>query len=69
MAQMIAVIRWGKVVDILPLRKRDIEPPRDPKDDTARLVNVTGRPDIKVGDSFPFSVEPKKEDEPKKEGE
>jgi hypothetical protein len=65
MARMIAVIRWGKVEEIVPLTRKTVARPHDPKDSTARLVDVTGRPDVVVGDSFPFGPEPKKE----KEGE
>ena len=59
MRQMIAWVRGGKVLEIIERRGQNIK--RGQPGDDSRLVDVTGRPDIKVGDGFPFGPEPKKE--------
>jgi hypothetical protein len=59
MPQTIAVIRHGKVAELITRRlgqevKRDHDPGTD---STFRLVDVSARPDIKVGTLFPFKLE------------
>jgi hypothetical protein len=54
----IAVVRFGKVTEIVMHRGQEVKRPRHPEDNTARLVNVDLRPDIKVGDSWPFTRDP-----------
>lgn len=48
--ETIAIVRNGRVVDIVQRRAgKEITRKRDPGDLTARLVDITHRPDIKVG--------------------
>lgn len=47
---IIAVVRNGRVTEIVEARTgADVERPHDPNDSSARLCNITLRPDIKVG--------------------
>lgn len=47
---MIAVVRNGRVIEVVEARTgKDVERKRDPGDNSARLVDITMRPDIKVG--------------------
>jgi hypothetical protein len=48
--ETIAVVRNGRVVEIIERRNgQEIVRKRDPADFTARLVDISARPDIKVG--------------------
>lgn len=50
----VAVVRFGKVIEIVEHRGQEIKRDRHPEDNTARLINIAGRPDIKVGNPWPF---------------
>lgn len=59
MPQTIAVIRHGKVAELITRRNgQKIERNHDPNvDPSFRLVDVSARPDIAVGTAFPFKLE------------
>ncbi len=60
MTRQIAWVRDGKILEIIP-RRAGVDIVRGTSGDDTRLIDVTGRPDLKVGDPFPFGPEPKKE--------
>ena len=51
--QIIAVLKGGKITEIIP-RKVGKKIVRD----CERLIDVTRRPDLKIGDTWPFSPDP-----------
>ncbi len=56
----VGVVRHGKFTEIINrVPGEDIKRSHDPSDLTFRLVDITLRPDIKVGDPFPPPPEPK----------
>jgi hypothetical protein len=60
MPQVIGVVRFGKFTEIINrLPGQSIERDHDPSDTTFRLVDITRRPDIKVGTPWPPPPEPK----------
>lgn len=62
--QVIGVVRNGKFVEIINKRPgMEIKRDHDPSDLTFRLVDITLRPDIKVGTLWPPPSEPKKDGE------
>lgn len=51
--RIIGVVKYGKFTEIHALGKKDIKGSSDTNDPTRRLVDITRRPDIKVGDPWP----------------
>jgi hypothetical protein len=51
MARLLAIVLNNQVVELTRLRHKDIER------DCDRLVDVSARPDIKVGTKWPFKTE------------
>lgn len=47
--QMIAVLKGGKITEIIARK-----PGKKIVRDCERLVDISGRPDLKLGDSWPF---------------
>lgn len=51
--QMIAVLKGGRITEIIARK-----PGKKIVRDCERLIDVTARPDLKVGDTWPFSPAP-----------
>jgi hypothetical protein len=58
----VAVVRWGKIVEIIMHSGKEIRRDKHPADATAQLVRIDGRPDLRVGDSWPPGPDPKRKE-------